>query len=204
MQHRLNLCMKTGQQVHPRTIITFVQEVLNGTTQYYRTVGNIWDSLYLIELRLHEEQDKIAQIVAALSSILCMRNTSMPAKGKCLPKEKASRVMVKVPNPGRDQHATIIGSQAVAHTAIIVRCIIQGDSQADVQSVVPPSMSLRSVLVQSSLKSRMPSGRIPLGRMKKKNGMTVNGSLKSMKRPRVRKAKGKVLSQKASQRVRKP
>ena len=30
MQHRLSLCMKTGQQVHPRTIITFVQEVLSG------------------------------------------------------------------------------------------------------------------------------------------------------------------------------
>ena len=82
MQHRLNLCMKTGQRVHPRTVITFVQEVLSGITQYYRTVGNIWDSLYLkhqlresnltlervysmlaeflIELRLHEEQDKIA------------------------------------------------------------------------------------------------------------------------------------------------
>ena len=77
--------MKTGQQVHPRTIITFVQEVLSGITQYYRTVGNIWDTLYLkhqlresnlildrvyamlaeflIELRLHEEQDKITQIV---------------------------------------------------------------------------------------------------------------------------------------------
>ena len=47
MQHRLNLCMKTGQQVHPRTIITFMQEVLSGITQYYRTVGNIWDTLYL-------------------------------------------------------------------------------------------------------------------------------------------------------------
>ena len=90
MQHRLNLCIKTGQQVHPRTIITFVQEVLSGITQYYRTVGNIWDSLYikhqlresnltlervyamlaefLIELKLHEEQDKIAQIVTGSSS----------------------------------------------------------------------------------------------------------------------------------------
>ena len=59
-------------------------------TQYYRTVGNIWDSLYvkhqlresnitldtvyamlaefLIELKLHEEQDKIAQIVTGSSS----------------------------------------------------------------------------------------------------------------------------------------
>ena len=34
-QHRLNLCMKTSQQVHPRTIITFVQEVLSGIAQYY-------------------------------------------------------------------------------------------------------------------------------------------------------------------------
>ena len=90
MQHRLNLCIKTGQQVHPRTIITFVQEVLSGITQYYHTVGNIWDSLYLkhqlressltlesvyamlaeflIELKLHEEQDKIAQIVTGSSS----------------------------------------------------------------------------------------------------------------------------------------
>ena len=90
MQHRLNLCMKTGQQVHPRTSITFVQEVLSGITQYYRAVGNIWDSLYLkhqlresnltlnrvyamlaeflIELRLHEEQDKITQIVTGSSS----------------------------------------------------------------------------------------------------------------------------------------
>ena len=31
MQHRLNLCMKTGQQVHPRTIITFVQD---GSTRH--------------------------------------------------------------------------------------------------------------------------------------------------------------------------
>ena len=58
-------------------------------TQYYRTVGNVWDSLYakqqlresnitldriytmlaefLIELKLHEEQDKIAQIITGSS-----------------------------------------------------------------------------------------------------------------------------------------
>ena len=90
MQHRLNLCMKTGQQVHPRTVITFVQEVLSGITQYYRTVGNIWDTLYLkhqlresnltldrvyamqaeflIELRLHEEHNKITQVVTGSST----------------------------------------------------------------------------------------------------------------------------------------
>ena len=113
MQHRLNLCMKTGQQVHPRTIITFVQEVLSGITQYYRTVGNIWDSLYLkhqlresnltlervyamlaeflIELRLHEEQDKITQIVTGSSSTvkhsmyeeyITASKGKVPAKGK--------------------------------------------------------------------------------------------------------------------------
>ena len=113
MQHRLNLCMKTGQQVHPRTIITFVQEVLSGITQHYRTVGNIWDSLYLkhqlresnltlervyamlaeflIELRLHEEQDKISQIVTGSSSsvkhsmyeeYINASKGKVPAKGK--------------------------------------------------------------------------------------------------------------------------
>ena len=85
MQHRLNLCIKTKQSVHPRTIVAFVNGTLSGVTQYYRTVGNVWDSLYpkhqlresnitsdrvyvmlaafLIELKLNEEQDKIIQIV---------------------------------------------------------------------------------------------------------------------------------------------
>ena len=89
-QHRLNLCIKTKQNVHPRTIVAFVSDTLSGITQYYRTVGNIWDSLYvkhqwresnitldrvynmlaefLIALKkLREEQDKIAQIVTASS-----------------------------------------------------------------------------------------------------------------------------------------
>ena len=45
-QHRLNLCIETKQNVHPRTIVAFVNDTLSGVTQYYRTVGNIWDSLY--------------------------------------------------------------------------------------------------------------------------------------------------------------
>ena len=88
---------------------------------------------------------------------------------------------------------------------MIVQGIIRGDSQADVQSVVPPSMLPHSVLVQSSLKSRMrmsPPGHVK--KKKKKNGMTINGSLKSMKRLRARRAKGKDLSQKESPRVRVP
>ena len=89
MQHRLSLCIKTKQNVHPRTIVAFVNETLSGIAQYYRTVGNVWDSLYakhqlressitldrvhtmlaefLIELKLHEEQDQIAQIVSGSS-----------------------------------------------------------------------------------------------------------------------------------------
>ena len=81
----MSLCIKTKQNVHPRTIVAFVSEILSGVMQYYRTVGNIWDCLYsrhqlresnitldrvytmlaelLIELKLNEEQDKITQIV---------------------------------------------------------------------------------------------------------------------------------------------
>ena len=90
MQHRLNLRIKTKQNVHPRTIVALVNYTLSGITQYFRTVGNIWGSLYvkhqlresnvtldrvyamlaefLIELKLHEEQDKIAQIITGSSS----------------------------------------------------------------------------------------------------------------------------------------
>ena len=105
MQHRLSLCIKTKQNVRPRTIVAFVNDTLSGTAQYYRTVGNVWNSLYgmhqlresnitldrvyamlaefLIELKMHEEQDKIAQIVTG-SSTPWMTNTLMPAKEKCL------------------------------------------------------------------------------------------------------------------------
>ena len=89
MQLRLNLCIKTKQNVRPRTIVAFVNDTLSGVTQYYRTVGNVWDSLYakhqlressitldrvytmlaefLIELKLNGEQDKIVQIVTGSS-----------------------------------------------------------------------------------------------------------------------------------------
>ena len=46
MQHRLNLCIKTKQNMHPRTIVVSVNDIFSGVTQYYRTVGNVWDSLY--------------------------------------------------------------------------------------------------------------------------------------------------------------
>ena len=41
MQHRLNLCIKTKQNVHPRTIVAFVNDTLSRITQYDRTIGNI-------------------------------------------------------------------------------------------------------------------------------------------------------------------
>ena len=89
MQHRLNLCKKTKQNVHPRALVAFVIETLrlSAFIQYYRTIGSIWDSLYakhqlrdsdialdriysmlsefLIELKLNEEQEKITQIVTS-------------------------------------------------------------------------------------------------------------------------------------------
>ena len=131
-------------------------------------------------------------------------STSMPAREKCPVKAKVNKVIVKVPSLSGDQHAKTIGSQAVAHKAIIVQGIIRDGSQADVQSVVPPSMLLHSVLVQSSPKSRMLNGMNQRGPMKKTNGMTINGSLKSMKRPRARKEKERDLSQRGSPRVRVP
>ena len=87
MQHRLNLCINTRQSadVHPRTLVAFMIETMSSVIQYYRTIGDIWDSLYskhqlrdshitldrvdsilsefLIELKLNEEQEKITQIV---------------------------------------------------------------------------------------------------------------------------------------------
>ena len=116
MQHRLNLCIKTKQNAHPRTSVAFVNDTLSGITQYYRTVGNIWDSLYakhqlresnitldrvyamlaefLIELKLHEEQDKFAQIVTGSSSTVkhSMYDEHISAsKGQVLVKGKATQ-----------------------------------------------------------------------------------------------------------------
>ena len=54
---------------HPRTIITFVQEVLSGITQYYRTVGNIWDSLY-IKHQLRESNLTLDRVYAMLAEFL--------------------------------------------------------------------------------------------------------------------------------------
>ena len=112
MQHRLNLCIKTKQNVHLRTLVAFVIETMNAVIQYYRTIGNIWDALYpkhqlrdsdttldrvysmlsefLIELKLSAEQEKITQIVTASSNTQmkpCADNEYINAsKGKVQPK----------------------------------------------------------------------------------------------------------------------
>ena len=110
--------------------------------------------------------------------------------------------MVNAPNPDGVQHVMTTGSQVVAHRDTIVRSIIQRDSLADVQSADLLSILHLSVLVQSSLKPRMSSGRNPFGPVKKTNGMIISGSLKSMKRPKARKEKGKDLSPKRGPRAR--
>ena len=88
--HRLNLRITTKQNVHPRTLVAFVIEMLSAVIQCYRTIGNIWDALYnkhqlrdsditldrvytmisefLIELKLNEEQEKIMQIVTGATN----------------------------------------------------------------------------------------------------------------------------------------
>ena len=80
-QCRLNLCIKTRQNVHPRTLVEFVIETLSAVIQC--TIGNIWDALctkhqlrdsditldrvhsmiseFLIELKLNE-QEKITHV----------------------------------------------------------------------------------------------------------------------------------------------
>ena len=142
MQHRLNLCIiiKTKQNVHPRTVVAFVNETLSSITQYYRTVGNIWDSLYgkhqlresnltlervyamlaefLIELKLHEEQDKIAQIVTGSSSTLkhSMYDEYINAsKGKASTKGRGKHNDGKVASLNGVHLVMIIGSQEVVH-----------------------------------------------------------------------------------------
>ena len=112
-----------AEHVRPRAIVAFVNETLSGITQYYRTVGNIWDSLYskhqfresnitldrvynmlaefLIELKLNEQQDKITQIVTGPNGSvkLSMYDEYINAcKGK-VPSKKAKEEMVKVGSP---------------------------------------------------------------------------------------------------------
>ena len=77
-----------------------------------------------------------------------MMNTSMRVKGKYLLREKAKEEMAKVVSPIGVHLPTNSGNQAVAHKDIIVRSIIQGDSQADVLSVARHATILLNAHVQ--------------------------------------------------------
>ena len=136
MQHRLNLCIKTRQNVHPRALVAFVIETMSDIIQYYRTIAKVWDSLYskhqlqdsditldrvynmlsefLIELKLNEEQKKITQIVTGASR-------KVRAEGE----KEVSRTGV--------YRATTTVSPKAASMVTIVQDIIPDDNQEDVQ-----------------------------------------------------------------------
>ena len=61
-----------------------------------------------------------------------------------------------------------------------------------------------NALAQSSPKPRLPNGMNLHGIVKKKNVLTIDGSQKSMRRPKVRREKEKALSRKASLKGRMP
>ena len=126
----------------------------------------------------------------------------VPARGKCLPKGKASSEMAKVNSLNGDQHARTIGNQAVAHKVIIVRGIIHGDSQVDVQYVVLQDILPPSVLVRSSPRRRMLTGMSHSVLGKNPNGKMINARSRSMRRPKVRKVREKDPSLKANPRGR--
>ena len=232
MQHRLSLCIKTKQNVHPRTIVAFVNETLSGVTPYYRTVGNIWDSLYskhqlresnitlhrvytmlaefLIELKLNEEQDKITQIVTG----------SNGAAKHSMYDEYINASKGKVPSKGKGKggdgkggksnwrapcnEAMNSGSQTVAHKDITVRSIIQGDSQGDVRSVALHVTIYLNVHVQTNLKANNAECD-DTAWQQEEVGMAgaCMGDRKSMKLPRAkRKEKATGLSRRASLRER--
>ena len=77
-----------------------------------------------------------------------MMNMLVQARGRCLPKEKVSRKVVKAHSLNGGPHAMITGSQAVAHKVIIVQSIIRGDSREDVRFAGLPDILHHSVLVQ--------------------------------------------------------
>ena len=88
---------------------------------------------FLIELKLHEEQDKITQIVTGSNGSVKLSTYDEyinASKGKVPSKEeKAKEDMEKVESSIGVHLAMTIGRQMVAHKDIIVQSIIQGDSQ---------------------------------------------------------------------------
>ena len=207
--------MKTGQQVHPRTIITFVQEVLSGITQYYRTVGNIWDTLYLkhqlresnltldrvyamlaeflIELRLHEEQDKITQIVTGSSTsvkhsmydeYINASKGKVPAKGK----GKQRDDYWKPGGCSQGHNCPKVSSETTARSM----CAICGSTKHVTSQCTRP--------VKPKAKNAEWMSLLAVG--KTLNGRMINGRQRSMRRLKVRKVREKGLSPRANLRGR--
>ena len=93
-QHRINFCIKTKQHVHPRTLLVYVQEIMTAVIAYYRTVGNVWDALF-VEHSMRDPDVSLERIFkmcfrTSCASLMCQRTkTSHPdcergkvAKGK--------------------------------------------------------------------------------------------------------------------------
>ena len=72
-QHRLNLCIKTKQNVHPRTVVAFLNETLSSITHCYRTVGNVWDSLHG-KHQMRESNLTLERVYAMLAEFLIELN----------------------------------------------------------------------------------------------------------------------------------
>ena len=185
-----------------RTIVAFVNDTLSGVTQYYRTIGNIWDSLYsnitldrvyimlaefLIELKLNEEQDKITQIVTG----------STGAAKHSMYDDYVNASKGKVPSKGKGKGGDGKGGKLTWRAPCNEFWVPEGCSQGHhcpkyhprrqpgrCAYVAPRVTIPLNAHVQSSLKPRMPSGMTPHGSRKKSNGRSLHGRLKGMKLPR--------------------
>ena len=210
------------------TVVAFVNETLSSITQYYRTVDNARDSLYgkhqmresdltlervytmlaefLIELTLHEEQDKIAQIVTGSSSTVkhSMYDDYISAsKGKASTKGKGKKSDGKNGKsrwrPPCDDYWKPGGCSQGHHCPHYHprkqpgRCAICGSTRHSTSQCNRPVKPKAK-----NVEWEMSSGKSQPGPMR----MTSNGSQRSMRRLRARKEKGRDPSLKGSPRAR--
>ena len=158
---RLGSCLEVGgrdaapaqlmhqdkQNVRPRILIAFVVETLSAVIQYYRKIGNIWDTLYtkhqlrdsditldrvyvmlsefLSEVKLNQKQAKNTQIVTGASNT--QRKPTAHDEYINASKGKIKKAKVKV-QKGKgvrrtgDSHALTTGDQMDAVSATIAAC----------------------------------------------------------------------------------
>ena len=172
------------------------------------TLDRVYATLaeFLIELKLHEEQDKIAQIVTGSSSTgkhsmfaeyISASKGKVPAKGKG--KQSDGKGTKSTWRPACDDYWKPGGCSARTQLPEVSSL---SDSQADVRYVRIYQAFHLSMFSPSQAQSKNVEWEGPLGLTKTKNGMTINGSLRRMKRPKARKVKEKDLSQRGSLRPR--